>query len=146
TEPLAATQLALPRLRIPLPGGERKGPMPQAWEGEGAPPPSLAAHAESSQAGAMLLSFSHSASAGTLPPPPRAAARGPSLPPRGEEYEAAGGGDLPWQAKPPKRPSAPLPAATETDSVGAELAPLIDRLGGRLGLANIHRLAPVASH
>jgi protein ImuB len=51
---------------------------------------------------------------------------------------------LPWRKRPSKRPppSPTLPAPTDD----GELAGLVDRLGGRLGLGSVYRLAPLESH
>jgi protein ImuB len=50
---------------------------------------------------------------------------------------------LPWQKRRPKRP---VVAALVAPEGAARLAPLVDRLGNRLGLARLHRLVPVESH
>jgi protein ImuB len=152
-EPLAAAQLALPKLHRatrsisclippPLAGEGREGEASAFRSTAGqtgarclpppAPPPQAG---EESRKAANVVAF-------PATPPPAAPACRKEDALRSEEEET---GDLPWQAKPARRKAA-LPEAVPAGGEAPELAALVDRLGARLGLGNVHRLAPVASH
>jgi protein ImuB len=144
-EPLAAAQLALPKLRGATPGiaGDerviafrRQIPSPpQRGRGEGEGVCAPQARQEDSAHGPPHPD-----------PLPHADARGRGGSVVLSEEGLKEPGALPWQAKPPKLKSAAMPEATASAGEGPDLAPLVDRLAGRLGPASIRRLAPVASH
>jgi protein ImuB len=71
----------------------------------------------------------------------------PDLPPQAGEGEPAilETGELPWRAKPARRKEVPASRRTRP-AEGEGLAALVDRLAARVGLAQVHRLAPVESH
>jgi protein ImuB len=147
-EPLAAAQLALPKLHGLSPAPSN-APLPLAGEGRGE--------------GSLRLSVASRSRAGSPHPHPlpqageRQDGSGeersnivafPGLSPAEEDAvpsEAEETRALPWQAKPARRKAA-APEAGPAGGEAPELAALVDRLAARLGLGNVHRLAPVASH